>query len=75
RDYLTKLLGLLSSQNAEVLMLREMHGFSYGEVANICDCTVDAIKSRLKRARKEIVEKATLLNLDLEKEPVSHETL
>ncbi len=54
KELLAKLLSHLSKKSREILVLREIHGLSYQELANTLECSVDAVKSRLKRARREI---------------------
>lgn len=58
RELLAKLLGGLPEKSREILVLREAEGLSYEELAETLDCTVDAVKGRLKRARQELEKKA-----------------
>jgi RNA polymerase sigma-70 factor, ECF subfamily len=44
----------LGDSHREVLMLVGASGLSYEEVANICDCAVGTVKSRVSRAREEL---------------------
>jgi RNA polymerase sigma-70 factor (ECF subfamily) len=44
----------LSEEHRAVLVLREMEGYSYEEVAQMLDCTLGTVKSRLNRARNAI---------------------
>jgi RNA polymerase sigma-70 factor (ECF subfamily) len=44
----------LSREHREVLILVGASGFSYEEAAEICNCAVGTIKSRLSRARTEL---------------------
>ncbi|MEJ2367143.1 MAG: sigma-70 family RNA polymerase sigma factor [Acidobacteriota bacterium] len=46
----------LSHQHAEILILREMQGLDYKEVAEILCCPVGTVKSRLRRARQALRE-------------------
>lgn len=39
-----------------VLILREMEGFSYDEIANIMECPIGTVRSRLFRAREAVDE-------------------
>lgn len=41
----------------DVLMLREYDGMSYAEIAEITGSTLDAVKSRIFKARKALMEK------------------
>ena len=45
----------LSDSHREVLMLVGASGLGYEEVANVCDCAVGTIKSRVSRAREELI--------------------
>ncbi len=49
-------LSKLSPEFRLVLMLREMEGLSYQEMAETLDCSLDAVKARLKRARKAMLQ-------------------
>ena len=44
----------LGDSHREVLMLVGASGLSYEEAANVCDCAVGTIKSRVSRAREEL---------------------
>lgn len=44
----------LGDSHREVLMLIGASGLSYEEVANVCDCAVGTVKSRVSRAREEL---------------------
>jgi len=57
-DHVTLLLSRLPEKLREIFVLREMHSLSYEELAHTLHCSLDAVKSRLKRARQEI-EKIT----------------
>lgn len=47
-------LGQLSEEFRTVLVLKEMEGLKYEEIADILDCPVGTIRSRLHRARSEL---------------------
>jgi len=51
-ERLRKLLGALSAEDRNVLVLREVEGLTYEETARVLDCSLDAVKSRLRRARQ-----------------------
>lgn len=51
RDQVRKALLALSEEHRAVLVLREMEGYSYEEVAAMLGCTLGTVKSRLSRAR------------------------
>jgi RNA polymerase sigma factor (sigma-70 family) len=47
----------LPAQQREVLVLIAVLGMSYVEAAEVCGCAVGTVKSRLSRARHELVER------------------
>ncbi len=51
----------LPDEQREALLLIGASGFSYEEAADMCDCAVGTIKSRVNRARKRLAE---LMELD-----------
>ena len=53
--HLEELLGELSLERREALVLTRLLGFSYAEAAEICDCAVGTIRSRVARARTDLV--------------------
>jgi len=40
-----------------VIVLREIEGLSYQEIAETLECSLDSVKARLRRARKEMQDK------------------
>jgi len=48
---LSEALDLLSESDREVFELREVAGLSYAEVAQVCDTTIENVRSRVCRAR------------------------
>ncbi|SFH06529.1 RNA polymerase, sigma-24 subunit, RpoE [Desulfotomaculum arcticum] len=44
----------LSEEHRAVLVLREMQGYSYEEIAQMLDCTLGTVKSRISRARHSL---------------------
>lgn len=56
-DLLDKLLSVLPPDTRLILTLREAEGLSYEEIGQVLDCSLDAVKGRLRRARIEIEEK------------------
>ena len=57
-DLVEKLLSTLSPDERVILTLRETQGLSYQEIAQTLGCSLDAVKSRLRRAREALEEKA-----------------
>lgn len=53
-ELITQLLSCLPEKSRTLLVLREMHGLTYREIADTLKCSVDSVKARLKRARREI---------------------
>lgn len=47
----------LSNEHKEVILLKEISGLSYKEIAQILNITEDLVKSRLFKARKKLSEK------------------
>jgi RNA polymerase sigma-70 factor (ECF subfamily) len=41
----------LADVDREVFLLREVGGLGYEEIAEVCGCTVDAVRARLRRTR------------------------
>ena len=56
-EQIERLLSSLSEEERLVLTLREAQGLSYQEIAETMKCTLDAVKSRLKRASQSLEEK------------------
>ena len=50
-------LKLLSEDQRSVIVLREMYGYSYDEIAASLNCSTGTIKSRLNRARQNLTQK------------------
>ncbi len=55
---LENLLNRLLPQYKEVLMLREYEGMNYQEIADITGTSVSAVKSKLFKARKSLMDKS-----------------
>ncbi len=53
-ELLTKILSYLPEKARTILLLREIQGLSYQEIADTLECSIDAVKGQLKRARQEI---------------------
>ncbi len=52
---LAELLGVLELDRREALVLTQLLGFSYAEAAEVCGCPVGTIRSRVARARADLV--------------------
>ena len=57
-------LAKLPSDQREALVLVGASGFSYEEAAQICECAVGTIKSRVNRARTRLSELMAVENVD-----------
>jgi RNA polymerase sigma-70 factor (ECF subfamily) len=49
-------LSRLEADKRTAILLTRIFGFSYAEAALICDCPVGTIRSRVSRARQELIE-------------------
>lgn len=56
RDILLAALEALPTEFREVLVLRELEGLSYKEIADVADTPIGTVMSRLARARKQLQE-------------------
>ena len=56
RDVINRALSELSDEYRTVVILRDIRGLSYDEIAEIVDCSVGTVKSRISRARKNLRE-------------------
>ena len=54
RQLLREALEALPTEFREALVLRELEGFSYKEIADITDAPLGTVMSRLARARKQL---------------------
>ena len=52
---LRDLLGALSAERREAFVATQLLGLSYAEAAEVCDCPVGTIRSRVARAREDLV--------------------
>ena len=55
-DEFREAIKLLSPEQCEALILIGASGFSYEEAAQICECAIGTIKSRVSRARSRLAE-------------------
>ncbi|MBO8129717.1 MAG: sigma-70 family RNA polymerase sigma factor [Peptococcaceae bacterium] len=51
----------LSPEHRAVLVLREMQGYAYDEIAGVLDCSLGTVKSRINRARQALKERVKTL--------------
>jgi len=56
RERLRSKLALLRDSHRSVLVLRDLEGLSYQEIAELTDTPLGSVKGRLFRARAELVE-------------------
>jgi RNA polymerase sigma-70 factor (ECF subfamily) len=56
---LSRAIGRLAEADRDLFLLREIGGLSYVEMAATCECTVEAVRSRLHRARAALREMLT----------------
>jgi len=56
RDRLEAKLRLLSAPHRAVLVLRDLEGLSYDEIAEVTDTPLGSVKGRLHRARAELID-------------------
>lgn len=49
----------LASEYRDVLILKELEGLRYDEIADILDCPIGTVRSRIHRARQELRDKLT----------------
>ncbi len=61
RGMIREALGELSAEHKAVLVLREIQGYSYDEIAVMLDCSLGTIKSRINRARQTLKKEITRL--------------
>lgn len=51
----------LAEEHRTILVLKEMEGLSYEEIAETCQCPIGTVRSRLHRARQELRDKLKLV--------------
>jgi RNA polymerase sigma-70 factor, ECF subfamily len=57
RDEVQRLVDMLPAAYRVPLILRYWHDLSYAEIAEVMGLTVQAVKSRLHRARLQVIDK------------------
>jgi len=53
-EAITTALGKLSSDHRSIIILRDIEGFSYGEIADVLGISIGTVKSRVARARADL---------------------
>ncbi len=56
-ECLRRTLRALTEKARDILVLREIQGLSYQEIAEVMGCSLDGVKARLRRAREEAAQK------------------
>ena len=56
RQLVNKILSTLPNDYRTILTLREAEGLEYQEIADVLECSLDAVKGRLARARRQLQE-------------------
>ena len=56
RSRLAQKIGLLKPNHRSVLVLRDLEGLSYDEIAEVTDTPVGSVKGRIHRARSELID-------------------
>ncbi|MEM1177902.1 MAG: sigma-70 family RNA polymerase sigma factor [Acidobacteriota bacterium] len=59
RELVHQTLAEMGEEQATVVMLRDLQGMAYDEVAHILELPVGTVKSRLNRARRELMSRVT----------------
>jgi RNA polymerase sigma-70 factor (ECF subfamily) len=52
-----RVLETLPEGERQILVMRELNGLHYEEISDTLECSLDAVKSRLRRARLHLQEK------------------
>ncbi len=56
KDVINRAISRLPDDHRTAVILRDIRGLSYEEIADITDCSVGTVKSRISRARKNLRE-------------------
>jgi RNA polymerase sigma-70 factor (ECF subfamily) len=62
RDYMTKLLERVSEEDRNLLMLKEVEGYSVEELAEMLKMNENTVKVKLFRARQKLVKASQRLD-------------
>jgi RNA polymerase sigma factor (sigma-70 family) len=55
-EHIISCLDKLSMDQKEIIVLRDIHGFSYDEISGILSCSIGTVKSRINRSRLRLRE-------------------
>jgi RNA polymerase sigma-70 factor (ECF subfamily) len=55
-EHIISCLEKLSQDQKEIIVLRDVHGFSYDEISGMLDCSIGTVKSRINRSRLKLRE-------------------
>lgn len=55
-EHIISCLEKLSQEQKEIIVLRDIHGFSYEEISKMLDCSIGTVKSRINRSRLRLRE-------------------
>mgnify|MGYP003787552443 FL=1 len=56
-SYILDCLNQITSEHKEIIILRDIQGFSYEEISVILNCSMGTVKSRINRARQKLKQK------------------
>jgi RNA polymerase sigma-70 factor (ECF subfamily) len=63
RQLVEKILSSLSEEHRRILVLKESLGLEYQEIADVLGCSLNSVKGRLARARRQLRENLCRTNL------------
>jgi len=55
-EHILSCLEKLNREQKEIIILRDIHGFSYDEISEILECSIGTVKSRINRSRLRLRE-------------------
>lgn len=55
-EHIISCLEKLNREHKEIIVLRDIHGFSYEEISGILNCSIGTVKSRINRSRLKLRE-------------------
>lgn len=61
-ELINNLLEMLNPDQKECIILKEMHGLSYEEIAQTLEININTVRSRLKRAREILLKREVVSN-------------